>query len=288
MAFDFPNSPGVGQTFQGYIWDGEKWTSNATLSPPPVPPPLATSQRGYIAGLNLSIATQPTMTVAPGIAADSTNTTMMYLAAALAKTTAAWAPGNNAGGLDTGVMTAQAWYHWYLIYNPTTLAVDVIFSATATPDAGPTVMPSGYTKYRRIGSVRFTASALWFVFSQNGDEFLYAIGNNDVTNANLSVASRQLFALLTPPGIVVNALMRLTVTTAANIIVILTSPSESDQAPAGAGAGVTARTSNASDAGSTHVVARTDNQGRIGVRSSAAGNFFITTYGYIDRRGKDN
>lgn len=27
MAFDFPNSPTVGQTANGYTWDGEKWTT---------------------------------------------------------------------------------------------------------------------------------------------------------------------------------------------------------------------------------------------------------------------
>ena len=51
MAFDFPNAPTVGQTFQGYIWDGEKWTSNATLSPPP------TDTQGRIAIRSLASGT---------------------------------------------------------------------------------------------------------------------------------------------------------------------------------------------------------------------------------------
>jgi hypothetical protein len=36
MAYDFPNSPTVGQTYQGYTWDGEKWTL-PTTTPAPVP-----------------------------------------------------------------------------------------------------------------------------------------------------------------------------------------------------------------------------------------------------------
>ncbi|WP_445215455.1 hypothetical protein ACKWRH_23535 [Bradyrhizobium sp. Pa8] len=28
MAFDFPNAPTVGQTYQGYTWDGEKWIAS--------------------------------------------------------------------------------------------------------------------------------------------------------------------------------------------------------------------------------------------------------------------
>jgi hypothetical protein len=57
MAMDFPNSPTVGQVFQGYTWDGEKWvmtfaTPNAggviaikvfTASAPYVPSPNATT-----------------------------------------------------------------------------------------------------------------------------------------------------------------------------------------------------------------------------------------------------
>ena len=27
MAYDFPNSPTVGQAYSGYVWDGEKWVS---------------------------------------------------------------------------------------------------------------------------------------------------------------------------------------------------------------------------------------------------------------------
>ncbi|MEY9239187.1 hypothetical protein ABIF68_006806 [Bradyrhizobium japonicum] len=29
MAFDFPNAPTIGQVYQGYTWDGEKWTASA-------------------------------------------------------------------------------------------------------------------------------------------------------------------------------------------------------------------------------------------------------------------
>ncbi len=34
MAFDFPNAPTVGQLYQGYVYDGEKWLSTTTPSPP--------------------------------------------------------------------------------------------------------------------------------------------------------------------------------------------------------------------------------------------------------------
>ena len=34
MAYDFPNAPTVGQLYQGYIYDGEKWIATTTPSPP--------------------------------------------------------------------------------------------------------------------------------------------------------------------------------------------------------------------------------------------------------------
>jgi hypothetical protein len=32
LAYNFPNSPTVGQIYQGYTWDGEKWTASQTVS----------------------------------------------------------------------------------------------------------------------------------------------------------------------------------------------------------------------------------------------------------------
>jgi hypothetical protein len=40
MAFDFPNAPTVGQVFQGWIWDGEKWNSNTPIPSPATAPPI--------------------------------------------------------------------------------------------------------------------------------------------------------------------------------------------------------------------------------------------------------
>ncbi len=65
--------------------------------------------RGYIAGLTLSTAgASITFTCAAGVARDSTNVGDLVLAAALAKTTAAWAVGNAAGSFDgTGLRRAR-------------------------------------------------------------------------------------------------------------------------------------------------------------------------------------
>jgi hypothetical protein len=67
-----------------------------------------------------------------------------------------------ANGLDTGAEAANTWYYLWLIYNPTTVTYAGLFSLSTT---APT-MPSGYTKKRRIGSVRNNASSNFFLWKQ--------------------------------------------------------------------------------------------------------------------------
>lgn len=42
MAYDFPNTPTLGQTYQGYVWDGEKWLSAGGT------PPIGNVKKNYI------------------------------------------------------------------------------------------------------------------------------------------------------------------------------------------------------------------------------------------------
>jgi hypothetical protein len=62
---------------------------------------------------------------------------------------ASWVAGDNAGGLDTGSVAADATYYMFAIWNPTTSTADFLFS---TSSSSPT-MPSGYTKKKRIASL---------------------------------------------------------------------------------------------------------------------------------------
>jgi hypothetical protein len=123
---------------------------------------------GALFGCTMSTAgSSATLSVAAGFAADSTNTTIMKLAASLAKTTASWVAGAG-GALDTGTIANATWYHWFVIMNPTTLAVDILCSANLTP-----TLPGGFTLFRRIGSAKTDGSAHWQAFVQNGDTFVW-------------------------------------------------------------------------------------------------------------------
>mgnify|MGYP007112901259 CR=1 FL=1 len=117
--------------------------------------------RSYLAGFTLSNSTSGDtpdadhdIDIAAGECRDSTHTTNIVLASSMTKQLdASWASGNFAGGLDGGAVQADTWYHVFVIKNPTSAAVDVLFSTSAT---APT-LPNGYTKFRRLGAVKSSA-----------------------------------------------------------------------------------------------------------------------------------
>lgn len=90
---------------------------------------------------------------------------------------AAWAEGDNAGGLDTGTVAADTTYYCFAIYNPATQTSDFLFS---TSSSSPT-MPSGYTKKKRIASLLTDGSANirngQYLFNPDGSyTFYYSTG----------------------------------------------------------------------------------------------------------------
>jgi len=113
--------------------------------------------QGYYFGLGLTTAADAAndITVATGAAAsDTTNYDLMQLTSAITKQIdAAWAVGNNAGGLDTGSVGNNTYYIW-LIRRPDTGVVDALYSLSST---APT-MPANYTQKRLIGQVTRTSA----------------------------------------------------------------------------------------------------------------------------------
>lgn len=70
---------------------------------------------------------------------------------------------SGAGGLDTGSVAAGNWYYVYVIYNESTVASLISLSSTA-----PT-LPSGYTKFARVGAARVPAAYTRFLASKQRD-----------------------------------------------------------------------------------------------------------------------
>jgi hypothetical protein len=244
--------------------------------------------RGYLGGLTLSTAGASTIfSVAAGEAVDSTQAALPTLITSISKTTSAWAVGSGNSALDTGTIAANTWYHVHLIKRTDTGVVDVLISLSAT---APT-LPTNYTVFRRIGSMKTNASSQWTAFIQLGDEFIFTVPFFDISSAAITSASRTLYALSVPTGIQVNALFRFQALSSSGALALaVTSPDEADVAAgyvAGA-AGNSLRTpANVNDAVAQAFNVRTNTLGQIGVRASlTSGTINAMTYGYIDTRGK--
>ena len=253
--------------------------------------------RSYLAGLTLSTAgSSATFGIAAGQAADSTNAQILILTSAYTKTTSAWAVGTGNGGIDTGAVANSTWYHVFLIkrIDVTPNVVDVLFSLSAT---APT-MPSGYTLKRRIGSMKTNGSAQWTLFYQKGDNFLWDAVVQDInaTTAGTSAVTR---TLTVPTGVVVFPVIGVVIDVAAAGAAagesILLSPLEITDVAA-SGNNVQAAIFNSGVGASTQyaiVVSSvyTNTSGQIRSRAnvgSANTTMRLNTYGWIDRRGRDD
>lgn len=246
------------------------------------------TQRSYLAGLTLSTAgSSSTFSVAAGVAVDDSNSDFMKLTSSISKTTSAWAVGSGNGALDTGAIANSTWYHVYEIKRPDTGVVDVLISTSAS---SPT-MPTNYTLKRRIGSVKTNGSAQWTAFTQNGDEFLWLTPVNDLANVNRTTTS-SLDTLTVPTGVVVNALAlgSYTNTAAAGTVALISAPDMGVQVANTPTGNFTLYCSVAGNYGQASINVRTNTSAQVRTVSSAAANngLILTTYGWIDRRGKDN
>jgi hypothetical protein len=248
---------------------------------------IAAHLKGALFDLTMSTpGSSASFTVNSGEAADSTGVDLMVLVAALTKNTGAWAVGSGNGGLDTGIIAASTWYHVFLIKRPDTGVVDVCFSLSAT---APT-LPANYTLFRRIGSLNYTTTPGWRLFTQTGDEFIWNAVVNDLNGQTILNASRSTLALTVPTGITVLAHTRIQISSAtASMVATITSLYETDVAPSAATCGNSLRTSAAATDSSTgEFRTRTDTLARIGIRASGANcTTYISTVGWVDRRGRD-
>lgn len=160
--------------------------------------------RGQIFGLefanNAADATNDIDIAAGQCASADVDPVLMILASALTKRLdAAWAVGNNNGGLDTGSV-ANTTYHVWLIRRPDTGVVDALFSASAT---SPT-MPANYTQKRYLGPIVRASSAIRG-FSQSGDVFFW---NSKITDRSSTAAfATALLTLSVPTGINVKPIL---------------------------------------------------------------------------------
>jgi hypothetical protein len=239
-------------------------------------------RRGWIAGLTLSAAgATAVFGIAPGEAADSTNSVLMQLTAAFTKTTAVWAVGSGNGALDTGVIGAASWYHVFLIRRPDTGLIDVLVSLSPT---APT-LPAGYTQFRRIGSMK-TAASQWLAFTQVGEDFQLGIGVTEFSGAALGTAPTLFVLGGVPTGVQVWANIRVAMINASAAYYTVASPDETISAPGVLNSNVLNPV--ATGAGVAQLSIRTNTAAQIrAVAGQASSSMYLSTFGWTDRRGRD-
>jgi hypothetical protein len=130
------------------------------------------------------------------------------LPSGLTKTTGAWAPGNDVGMLDQGVIAANAGYWTHLIFNPTTQASDILASLSADNP----LLPAGFTKSARL-PCGFMTDASSFIYPG----IWYADGSLELKQgptvaANRSLQFASLLFLRVPIGVKLRAKCLVTVT----------------------------------------------------------------------------
>jgi hypothetical protein len=244
--------------------------------------PNNTILQGHLNGLTMSTAgSSATMSIAAGQAADSNNALYITLAAAISKTTSAWAVGTGNGGLDTGAIANNTSYHFYLIRRPDTGVVDVVFSTSASL---PT-LPTNYTQYRRIGGARTNGSAQWTKFYQIGDQFYLTTPAASASNATIAI-TKGLVSLSVPTGISVVAMCTILIVNAGTRNVRLYADADDDLAVTEDN--LTNSNSAASTRTTFHRHVMTNTSGQVAWRAdvSTTGGY-LQTIGWIDTRGQD-
>ena len=258
--------------------------------------------RSYLAGFKLSnngTDADHDIDIAVGECRNDAASGDIALSSALTKRIdASWSVGTNQGGLDgtesvAGTPDANTWYHVWAIRRSDTGVVDVLFSESAS---SPT-MPTDYDTKRRIGAVRTDGSANIIPFIQTGDKFLWVTVRNDYAQNNPG-ASAVLVTLSVPTGLKVTAIAAwayedLDIAVANVNYMLVTDPDQTDSAPSASLFTLAYAELEASRdcVGTAYGEWTTNTSAQLRFHAEVSdGGITVreTTYGWIDRRGRDD
>jgi len=242
--------------------------------------------RSYLAGLALSndgSTPNTKIDVAAGTAADDTNTVMMSSGTLTCDFTT-----TGANGLDTGSLAAGKWYHVWLIDKAD--GTDACFGDRADLAGLSPTLPSGYSYKRRLGSVLTDGSSHIIAFVERGDTVLWKSPVLDQNNTTISTSASSL-TLTVPTGIKVMPLFTAqSGATSSARGVYFSSLDQNDDAPSVTAAPLIDLYMNANYAQSTTPFGLwTNTSAQIRARATASvTNFYLSTRGWVDRRGRDD
>lgn len=261
-------------------------------------PDVATSFafKGALWGLgvsnNVADATND-IDIAIGACRDAANATFITLATALTKRIdATWVVGTNQGGRPTAVALGAGWYHVFVIATHAYGVFDAGFDTSLT--AVNLLAESGYTLYRRIGSVLVSGAPAIKAFTRDGDTVLWTVPVLDINAVAITTSDALQTLASVPLGFKTEALIHVA---ARNVNtsekqVWISSPDHTGAAPSPTAvplANVCLINNGASESvGMADLRIRTDTAQRVRARATAAStDLYITTLGWVDTRGKD-
>lgn len=238
--------------------------------------------QGALFGLALSKSAATTVGVAAGFCTDKSVAASIVLPATT-KTFAAFGAGSGNGGLDTGAIAANTWYHVHAISKALGASPDVLISLSAT---APT-MPATFTLSRRIGSIFTDATPNIIGFTQTEDEFLWDVPRLDVNTAAPGTVA-VLAAVSAPLGVKTQAIILLNMLHTVAASSIITSPDSTDTAPDTANQ-FSCLVNGVSQIGCVEMRVRTNLLSQLRYRNAVSPitQFVIRTRGYLDTRGRN-
>jgi hypothetical protein len=234
----------------------------------------------YLADLTMSRSSATVLAVAAGLCVDSTNAYYITGTAFTKSIGGAWTAGTGNNGLGQGVSrTTSTWYHVFAIINAG--AYDVYFDTSVSGANAPV----GTTAFRRIGSFRLNSTGSGEItdFLQDGDNFYWAASVTDFNSTPLTTP----ITLTVPTGVSVYAMLGITAVNSAGLTYQATFASfgtgKVDIYYIGAGGTAT----NVYTSEQFNVRTNTSAQITTSVAGTPGSNTSVTTYGWIDSRGKD-
>ena len=239
---------------------------------------------GHISGLKMSndADADHDINVTAGIARDDADTENMVLPAEITKQIdAAWAVGDDAGGLDTGSV-AEDTYHVFEIKRTDTGVVDILISLSLT---SPT-MPTNYDKKVYIGSWLTDSSFNIIPGSWHFDDFLFDNPALDVDTTLGTTAALQ--TLPVPDGIKVMALCNYAWENSGDEgFVYISSPDVDDEAPSKTAAPLSTFKDDAGRQDAAKISTRTNTSSQIRARADVTLEIWrISTLGWNDGLGR--
>lgn len=181
--YDFVTSTNVQDAMEEIIdaiGDGDNWGAM----------PTGVELEGSIVGMELSNNSTDAdhdIDISAGTCMNSDNTQQMTLSTAITKQIdAAWAAGDDAGGMLNGTVGASTYYHVYALWKAADSSVDVGFLDPS--DTLSTYLPSGYTKFRWLGFVRTNSSSNVCGFIMTNDYIAWDTASENVLSTGITTS----------------------------------------------------------------------------------------------------